>query len=107
MTNYRSYKQDLIFTNRSIGITSRTGKITASTTAKKVPTTALSNRHLLIVYNNGSSNVFYGYASSVAATTGMIISPGEKIQKVPSQDTYLWVIAAGSVALLYEEISPD
>lgn len=107
MTSYRSYKQDLIFTNRPIGGTSRTGKITASTTSKKVPTTALSNRNMLIVYNNGSSNAFYGYASAVAATTGMIISPGEKIQKVLKQNAYLWVIAAESVAMLYEEISPD
>lgn len=107
MTNYRSFKQDLIFTNRAIGGTSRTGNITASTTSKKVPTTALSNRHMLIVYNNGSSNVFYGYAATVSATTGMIIAPGEKIQKVLNQGAYLWVIAATAVPLLYEETSPD
>lgn len=103
----RSYTQDLIYTNRPIGATSRCNKFTASTTSKKVPTTALSNRNILLVYNDSTSNVFYGYASSVANSTGMTLSPGEKIQKTLEQGVYLWVISTVAAALRYEEISPD
>lgn len=50
---------------------------TISTTAAVIPTTAQTNRRTMLVYNNGSETVYLG-GSTVTATTGYPLEPGQE-----------------------------
>ena len=53
----------------------RTSPFTVTTTAQAIPATALINRVVLDVFNNGTEDIFVG-ASDVSTTNGTVIPPG-------------------------------
>lgn len=80
----------------------------AATVEAKASTNALARRHTLIVHNSSTSDtLFYGYANTVASTTGMPIAVGasmifdfEPASYVP---VYLAVASGATVSAVIEE----
>ncbi len=68
--------------------------------ATKVPTTPLSGRHGIAIYNGGANTIYCGWTSAVATTTGFPVLAGGSLSvdvsysASTSGKAFLWCIAA-------------
>lgn len=59
----------------------------------KVGASALANRKLLTVFNNGNQTIYWGYDSSVTSSTGTPIFKSQFVEFEFTEDVSVWLIS--------------
>lgn len=75
----------------------QTTPITVTTTAQRIPTTALIGRKTMIIYNNSTSTVYVG-GSNVTATNGLPVLKQQSVSIDASDDIIFYIMVATSTA---------
>ena len=100
MPVYAQTKVDLVALKGSIVSTA----VTVGNTATKIPTTPLAGRRTLVIYHNGTNDVFLG-PSGVTIANGLVLDATNTISLDVSDGIDVYgIVAAGTEAVRCMEI---
>lgn len=86
------------------GSTIRSSAVSVATSATALPSSALSARRVLWIYNNGSATIFLG-ASGVTTAAGFPLLPGQSVAMEVGALVLYGIVATGTVEARVMEIA--